>query len=752
MKNPDQETSQVTVHSDAMNRIVHAEHYDPHSVLGLHEVTVKGKAAFAIRAFVPAAKTLEVLPKTKSARPIAMPRVHADGFFEVVIPKRNRKDFPYRYRAVDYSGNEWEFDDPYNFPPMLTAFDLHLFSEGNYLQMYEKFGSHLREVDGIKGINFAVWAPSATRVSVVGNFNTWDGRTHPMRVHPGAGVWELFIPGLQEGEIYKYEIRTHTGDLRIKTDPVAFRNELRPATGSITCDLSKHTWQDEAWLQQRRQNDPLQKPLAVYEVHLGSWKRVPEENNRNLTYRELARELAEYVTEMGYTHVELLPITEHPFDGSWGYQTTGYYAVTSRYGPPEDFKYFVDVMHQHNIGVILDWVPAHFPKDDSALRWFDGTALYEHADPRQGEHPDWGTLIFNYSRNEVRNFLIANAHFWFDEYHIDGLRVDAVASMLYLDYSRKEGEWVPNRYGGRENLEAIEFLKKLNESVYGRFPNILMIAEESTAWPGVTRPVYLGGLGFGLKWNMGWMNDFLEYITKDPVHRKYHHGNLTFGLLYAFTENFILVLSHDEVVHGKGAMLSKMPGDDWQKFANLRTAYGFMYSHPGKKLLFMGGEFGVWEEWNHEKSLDWHLLQWERHQKLQRYVRDLNAVYQAHPALWQVDFSHEGFQWIDFLDSENSIISFIRKSQNADEQLVVICNFTPVPRAGYRLGVPGPGFYREILNSDSEIYGGSNMGNFGGVHAQAIPWHGLSHSIEITLPPLATVFFKPEPEMVNALG
>ncbi|RME00094.1 MAG: 1,4-alpha-glucan branching enzyme, partial [Calditrichaeota bacterium] len=523
----------VTVPQEELLKIVHANHYDPHSVLGMHEVHLNGKTLLSIRAFVPAARKLFLVPKRKGARPLAMHRVHKDGFFELTLPKPETR-FRYVYRAQGFEDNEWEFVDPYIFPPLLTEFDLHLYAEGNYLQMYEKFGAQVREIDGVKGVNFAVWAPNAVRVSVVGHFNTWDGRSHPMKVHPGKGVWELFIPQLQEGEVYKYEIKTRQGALRLKTDPVGFYSELRPATASIVHDHSKYKWQDDAWMQQRQEQNPWNQPLSIYEVHLGSWKRVPEENFRPLSYREAAVQLAEYVREMGYTHIELLPITEHPFDGSWGYQTTGYYSPTSRYGTPDDFKYFVDVMHQNQIGVIIDWVPAHFPKDDFALRWFDGTCLYEHEDPRLGEHPDWGTLIFNYGRHEVRNFLIANALYWFDRFHVDGLRVDAVASMLYLDYSRETGQWIPNPYGGRENLEAIDFLRRLNETVYARYPNVMMIAEESTAWPGVSRPTYLGGLGFGFKWNMGWMNDFLRYIEKDPVHRKFHHNDLTFGLIYAF--------------------------------------------------------------------------------------------------------------------------------------------------------------------------------------------------------------------------
>ncbi len=730
----------MTLDKDVLDALVQAQHADPFAVLGPHLIEQDGKKMVAIRAFVPGAQNMFVRPTTGGS-PVPMQMLHADGFFEAVFPRR-KKIFPYKLITEDHDGNRHEFEDPYRFLPVLSDFDLHLFGEGNFFRLYEKFGAHVMEIDGVSGVHFAVWAPNATRVSLIGTCNGWDGRRYPMRLHPGVGVWEIFIPGLGEGEIYKYELRTRDGHLRIKADPLAFRSELRPATASIVHSTDHFTWNDSEWLENRKNYDVTSAPLAIYEVHPGSWRRVPHEDNRPLTYRELAHELADYVKSMGYTHVELMPITEHPFDGSWGYQTTGYFAPTSRYGTPDDFKYFVDYMHKNGIGVILDWVPAHFPKDDFALRRFDGTALYEHEDPRQGEHPDWGTLIFNYGRNEVRNFLISNALFWFDEYHIDGLRVDAVASMLYLDYSREEGQWIPNKYGGRENLDAIEFLKKLNETVYEAHPDILMIAEESTSWPAVSRPVYLGGLGFGLKWNMGWMNDFLEYIEYDPIHRKYHQNLLTFGLLYAFTENFVLVLSHDEVVHGKKALLDKMPGDLWQKFANLRAAYGFMYGHPGKKLLFMGGEFGQWQEWQHDQSLDWHLLEFKEHQGLQHYVRDLNQLYRTTPALWQKDFSGEGFQWIDFQDAENSIISFIRRGHDPEDFVVVVCNFTPVPRFNYKIGVPAAGHYAELLNSDSEYYAGGNIGNFGGVDSSEDPAHGFPHSIRIAIPPLATVFFK----------
>lgn len=626
---------------------------------------------------------------------------------------------------------------------VLTDFDLHLIGEGSHYKKYEKLGAHVMEINGIKGVHFAVWAPNAKRVSVIGDFNNWDGRRHPMRVLGSSGVWEIFIPGLDEGELYKFEIKSKSHNyIAVKVDPYAFYFELRPKSASIVYNINKYQWNDSTWMEMRAKKNWFESQVSIYEVHLGSWMRVPEEGNRWLTYRELADKLVKYVKEMGYTHIELLPVTEHPLDASWGYQTIGYFAPTSRFGTPEDFMHLIDQCHQNNIGVILDWAPAHFPRDAHGLGFFDGTCLYEHEDPRKGEHRDWGTLIFNYGRNEVRNLLISNALFWFEKYHVDGLRVDAVASMLYLDYSRKEGEWIPNIFGGRENLEAIDFLKKFNEIAHEYHSGILTIAEESTAWPGVSRPTYLGGLGFSMKWNMGWMNDMLEYISKDPVHRKYHHNDLTFSLLYAFTENFILVLSHDEVVHGKRSMLSKMPGDMWQKFANLRLFYGFMYGHPGKKLLFMGGEFGQWDEWNHDRSIDWHLLQYEPHWRLQKYVKDLNHLYRSEPALYEVDFNYWGFEWIDFRDSEQSIVSFIRRSKSPDDFLIFVCNFTPVPRFNYRMGVPKSGFYKEILNSDSSEYWGSNLGNSGGVPAEEIPWHGRPYSMNITLPPLATIVFK----------
>jgi len=631
----------------------------------------------------------------------------------------------------------------YPFPQILTDFDLHLLGEGTHYKNYEKLGAHVIEVKGVNGVHFAVWAPNAEAVSVIGDFNKWDGNSHKMRMLGSSGIWEIFIPGLSEGEIYKFNIKSKSGEVLEKADPYAFSSEIRPKSASIVYDIDKYTWNDAKWLSEREHHNALDAPISMYEVHLGSWMRVPEDGNRYLTYRELAKKLAEYVKEMGYTHVQLMPVTEYPLDASWGYQTIGYFAPTSRFGKPEEFMYFVDYMHQNGIGIILDWVPAHFPKDGHGLSRFDGTCLYEHADPRKGEHQDWGTLIFNYGRNEVRNFLLSNALFWLDKYHIDGLRVDAVASMIYLDYSRQPGEWIPNQYGGNENLEAIDFLKRFNEVLHSTHPGVLTIAEESTAWTGVSRPTYLGGLGFSLKWNMGWMNDTLRYFSKDPIHRKYEHDNLTFSLLYAFTENFILVLSHDEVVHGKRSLLDKMPGDFQQRFANLRALYGYMYGHPGKKLLFMGGEIGQWWEWNHYESVHWHLLQYESHHGLQRYVRDLNRLYQSEPALYEVDFDYHGFEWIDFRDAEGSIISFIRRGKNPEDFLVFVYNFTPVARMGYRVGVPKGGFYKEVMNSDSGSYWGGNMGNFGGIWAEDVPWHGRTSSLSLTIPPLSMVVMKP---------
>jgi 1,4-alpha-glucan branching enzyme len=623
----------------------------------------------------------------------------------------------------------------------LTDLDIYLWSEGSHFRAYEKLGAHPLERNGVAGTQFAVWAPNASHVAVVGDFNGWRTGEDPLYPVGSTGIWAGFVSGVGAGAIYKYDIISHNQGYRVqKADPYAFASELRPRTASKVADISGYAWGDKHWMLTRAAAHAPDAPLAVYEVHLGSWRRG--ENGRWLTYRELADQLADYVHHMGYTHVELLPISEHPLDASWGYQTTSYFAPTSRFGEPQDFMYFVDTLHKRGIGVILDWVPAHFPRDEHGLGYFDGTHLYEHADPRLGAHQDWGTLIYNYGRNEISNFLISNALFWLDKYHIDGLRVDAVASMLYLDYSRKEGEWLPNRYGGRENLEAIAFLKRFNETIYGEYPDVVTIAEESTAWGGVSRPTYLGGLGFGYKWDMGWMHDTLDYFTKDPVYRKYHHDRLTFRMLYAWTENFILPLSHDEVVHGKGALLSKMPGDMWQKFANLRLLFGYMYAQPGKKLLFMGGEIGQWDEWDHDASLDWHLMQWPIHQGLQRWVRDLNTVYRGQPALHQLDCDQQGFEWVDCCDWESSSVSLIRKAKDSNEQVLAACNFTPVPRHDYRVGVPRAGHWDEILNSDAEIYGGSGVGNYGGREAESVPHHGREYRLTITLPPLGMVLFK----------
>jgi len=629
--------------------------------------------------------------------------------------------------------------------PWLTDYDLYLFGEGTHLGAYEKLGAHPGEMDGRRGVHFAVWAPNAERVSVVGDHNGWDPRSHPMQARAESGLWETFVPDIETGALYKYHIVSRQNGYQVdKADPYGYAAEIRPHTASRVWDLAAYSWADGEWMANRTKKNSLDSPISIYELHLASWKRVPEEGNRWLTYREMAVQLADYVRDAGFTHVEFLPITEHPFDGSWGYETIGYFAPTSRFGTPADFMFLVDYLHQHGIGVILDWVPAHFPKDAAGLGYFDGTHLYEHADPRQGEQPDWNTFVFNYGRNEVQSFLIGNALFWFEKYHVDGLRVDAVASMLYLDYGRKDGQWIPNRYGGRENLDALAFLRRVNQQVYAAHPDVMVLAEESTAWPMVSRPVYLGGLGFGLKWNMGWMHDMLDYISKDPVFRAYHHNKITFSLLYAFSENFVLPFSHDEVVYGKGSMIGKMPGDDWQKFANLRLLYGHMFGHPGKKLLFMGGEIGQWAEWNHDASLDWHLLQYPFHAGLSRWVRDLNTFYRGQPSLFERDFDSSGFEWVDCTDSQRSVICFLRKGADPADQTLFVCNFTPVPRQNYRVGVPTNGRWREMLNSDAPLYGGSGQGNSGGVTATPLPVHGRPYSLSLTLPPLAVVVFKPE--------
>jgi 1,4-alpha-glucan branching enzyme len=628
---------------------------------------------------------------------------------------------------------------------LLTDQDIYLFREGNHFRLYEKLGSHIGEVDGLVGTFFAVWAPNAAKVSVVGDFNGWNPDTHTLGVRwDSSGIWEGFIPGVSNGALYKYHIVSKNHGYTVqKADPFAFRSETPPKTASIVWDL-RYNWQDSEWLMTRGGHNSLSSPMAMYEVHAGSWKRKPEENQRWLTYRELGDSLSEYASNIGFTHVEFLPITEHPFYGSWGYQTTGYFAPTSRFGSPQDFMYLVDALHKRGIGVVLDWVPSHFPSDQHGLVYFDGTHLFEHSDMRKGFHPDWSSYIFNYGRNEVRSFLISSALFWLDKYHIDGIRVDAVASILYLDYSRKEGEWIPNEFGGRENLEAILFLKRLNEVIYGNYPDTITLAEESTAWPMVTRPTFVGGLGFGMKWNMGWMHDTLDYISKDPLYRKFHHGQLTFSIWYSFYENFVLSLSHDEVVYGKGSLLGRMPGDFWQKFSNLRALLGYMYGHPGKKLLFMGGEFGQWNEWYHESSLDWHLLQYAPHQGLQDWVRELNSLYKNERALYEIDFERAGFEWIDFQDWESSVISFIRKGNTTSDIILVVCNFTPVLRDNYTLGVPRAGYWKEIMNSEDERFGGAGINNSGGVEAKEIPMQGRPFSLSLTLPGLSTIFLKSE--------
>jgi 1,4-alpha-glucan branching enzyme len=731
-----------------IENITRAEHSDPFHVLGPHWVDREGMRSVSIRAFHPVAVDVTILSNGGEYPAV---KIHPDGLFEAIVAPRTVKaredgSIPpasYRLRFRFPDGNTWETYDPYAFPPLLTDYDLYLSGEGTHYLKYEKLGAHVREVEGVRGVAFGVWAPNAKRVSVVGNFNQWDGRVNPMRSRGSSGIWELFVPGLDEGSLYKFEILSReNGHLGLKSDPYAFAGELRPNTASVVYNIDQYTWQDSAWLEARASRDWLHSPMSIYEVHAGAWRRKADADYRWLTYRELADELIPYVKALGFTHIELLPIMEHPFDASWGYQTVGYYGVTSRFGTPSDFMYFVDRCHQAGIGVILDWTPAHFPRDAHGLAFFDGTHLYEHADPRRGEHPDWGTLVFNYGRNEVQNFLLSNALFWIDKYHIDGLRVDAVASMLYLDYSRRAGEWIPNALGGRENLEAIAFIKRLNEVLHQRHPGALTIAEESTAWPAVSRPVYIGGLGFDLKWNMGWMNDTLRYMSLDPIFRQHHHGELTFSLLYAFHENFVLPLSHDEVVHGKRSLLEKMPGDSWQQFANLRLLFGYMFAHPGKKLNFMGSELGQRGEFWEAAAVDWSLEKSPWHLGIQRLMTDLNRLHRTDRALFEVDFEWSGFEWINANDAASSVLTFMRRAKNLDDFVVVICNFTPVAREEYRIGVPRPGFYREILNTDSEYYAGTNLGNAGGVQAEPIPWNDRPYSIKVRLPGLAAVYFK----------
>jgi 1,4-alpha-glucan branching enzyme len=709
-----------------LESVVRGMHRDPFAVLGPHETT----DGLAIRVFRPDAQAIDGFERT-----------HPEGLFEKTIRGAAREEYDYRLRVTWNDGTTSGIDDPYRYGPVLTDFDIHLLAEGTHIEAFNKLGARAITHGIREGVHFAVWAPNAERVSVVGNFNGWDGRVHPMRAIRPGGYWEIFLPDLGHGDPYKYEIIGAHGERFLKSDPYGRYFEQPPRTASIVWDHRDYTWQDAAWVQQRTDAEQWRRrPMSIYEVHLGSWQRPPDGNV--LTYREIAERLVPYVKEMGFTHIELLPVMEHPFTGSWGYQVIGFFAPTSRYGTPDDFKAFVDACHGAGIGVILDWVPGHFPKDQHGLARFDGTALYEHADPRQGEHQDWGTLVFNYGRHEVRSFLLSNAVFWLQEFHIDGLRVDAVASMLYLDYSRKAGEWVANRYGGRENLEAIEFLKQLNMLVERECPGTIMCAEESTSWPGVTRPVHLGGLGFTYKWNMGWMHDMLDYMKEDPVHRKWHHNRITFSMMYAYSEAFILPFSHDEVVHGKRSMLDKMPGDTWQKHASLRALYGYMFVHPGKKLLFMGGEIGQWREWNHDWQLDWEALGDARHAGLQRWVRDLNRVYGEEPSLWEGDFEPPGFSWIDCNDHEHSIIALLRRSSDGAFSAAVV-NFTPVVWSGYRIGVPEGGDYIEVLNSDGETYGGSNVGNQGRVTAGEQPSHGHPYSLSLTVPPLGFVLLKP---------
>lgn len=719
--------------------IVNGEHSDPHTVLGMHEMEEDGRKAVVVRAFLPHAAGITVIDYANKRKKYPMERLHADGFFEVTIADREEW-FRYQLEYTDADGNTWRSYDPYSFSPTLSEFDRHLFGAGTHYEIYEKMGGRLMTHEGARGAAFSVWAPNAKAVSVIGDFNNWDARRSPMRRLGESGIWELFLPAAAEGDKYKFHVTQCDGRVVDKTDPYGVYAEVRPNNASVLYPLKRYKWKDRRWITARRKYDFRAAPMNIYEVHLGSWKRA--EGNRFLSYTELAEQLIPYVKEMGYTHIEMLPVEEHPFDGSWGYQVTGYYAPTSRYGSPDEFKQFVDACHQNGISVILDWVPAHFPKDDFALARFDGTALYEHQDPRLGEHIQWGTYIFNYGRKEVANFLLANALYWMDIFHIDGLRVDAVASLLRLDFCKEEGQWLPNVYGGSENLEAIEFLKHMNSVIAEREPGALMIAEDSTAWPGVTKKVEEGGLGFSLKWNMGWMNDFLSYIKLDPIYRKYHQNKLTFGMAYHYAENFVLVLSHDEVVHTKSSMIGKMPGDVWQSFANLRLSYGFMMGHPGKKLLFMGGEFAQYSEWSEARSLDWHLLQYADHQEMQAYVKELNHLYAEESAFWAEDFDPNGFQWIECDDAESSIVSFVRRSQ--EKELVFLCNFTPVVHCGFSLGVPQEGVYHERLNSDAARFGGSDVINAVPLQSRAEPAGRCPFRVELDVPPLGMVILERE--------
>ncbi|NEQ67127.1 MAG: 1,4-alpha-glucan branching enzyme [Symploca sp. SIO2D2] len=744
---------------EQIDRIVWNQHHDPFEVLGPHRFEQDGKTFWVVRAYLPNADAAWVVcPEERTEH--SMETVHHPHFFEAKIATSELSNYQLR---IEEGGHERVSYDPYAFrSPMLTPVDLHLFAEGNHHRIYEKLGAHPTEINSVKGVYFAIWAPNARNVSVLGDFNHWDGRQHQMR-KDNSGVWDLFIPELGVGEHYKYEIKNYEGHIYEKSDPYGFQQEVRPKTASIVTDLDTYTWNDLDWMEHRRQSDPLSQPISIYEVHLGSWLHaassepaVDDKGNpepvvavsemkpeaRFLTYRELAKKLIPYVKELGFTHIELLPIAEHPFDGSWGYQVTGYYASTSRYGTPEDLMYFIDQCHQNDLGVIIDWVPGHFPRDGHGLAFFDGTHLYEHADPRKGEHKEWGTLVFNYSRNEVRNFLVANALFWFDKYHIDGMRVDAVASMLYLDYFRQEGEWLPNEYGGKENIEAVEFLRQTNNVIFSYFPGVLSIAEESTDWAMVSWPTYVGGLGFNLKWNMGWMHDMLDYFHIDPWFRQFHQNNITFSMWYHHSENYMLALSHDEVVHGKSNIIGKMPGDEWQKFANVRCLFAYMFTHPGKKTLFMSMEFGQWSEWNVWADLEWHLLQYEPHQKLKQFISKLHQLYRSEPALYSQDFEQEGFDWIDCSDNTHSVVSFIRRAKDTKDFIVTVCNFTPQPHSHYRVGVPEIGFYTELFNSDAREYGGSNLGNLGGKWTDEWAFHNQPYSLDLCLPPLGVLILK----------
>ncbi|VEP17326.1 1,4-alpha-glucan branching enzyme GlgB [Hyella patelloides LEGE 07179] len=748
-----------TIAPEQVNQVVNNLHQNPFEVLGCHPLNSNGDGkSWVVRAYLPKAQSASVIcPEERTEYP--MHSEHHPHFFVCIINTPQITNYQIR---IKQDSHEKVIYDPYGFDtPSITDFDIHLFAEGNHHRIYEKLGAHPATTGGVAGVYFAVWAPNARNVSVLGDFNDWDGREHQMG-NRGNGIWELFIPQLGIGTSYKYEIKNWEGHIYEKSDPYGFQQEVRPKTASIVADLDSYQWHDDAWLEKRRHSEPLNQPISVYEVHLGSWLHASSESKtpllsgasepvtvselkpeaRFLSYYELVDKLVPYVKELGYTHIELLPIAEHPFDGSWGYQVTGYYAPTSRYGNPEDLMYFIDKCHENDIGVLVDWVPGHFPKDGHGLAFFDGTHLYEYADPRKGEHKEWGTLIFNYGRNEVRNFLVANALFWFDKYHIDGIRVDAVASMLYLNYDRKDGEWIANEYGGCENLEAADFLRQVNSLLFSYFPGTLSIAEESTSWPMVSWPTYTGGLGFNLKWNMGWMHDMLDYFSMDPWFRQFHQNNITFSMWYHHSENYMLALSHDEIVHGKSNIVGKFPGDEWQKFANIRCLFSYMFAHPGKKTMFMSMEFGQWSEWNVWADLEWHLLQYDSHKNLKQFFAELNQMYKSQPALYDRDYEEPGFEWIDCSDNSHSVVSFIRRSQDPNEFLVVVCNFTPQPHSHYRVGVPEAGFYGEIFNSDAKKYGGSNMGNLGGKWTDEWSFHNLPYSLDLCLPPLAVVIFK----------